>query len=197
MVDVGNVISPSDAGIVVITQVKPIAVIFTLPADALAAVAVGRAQTPTPVEVFDRGEETRLAVGRLALVDNQIDRTTNTVRLKAVFDNADDALRPGEFVNAHLLKSVLHGATVVAKGVVQDDEQGTFAWVVRPDLTVESRRIVVGPASGDWIVIDRGLSAGDRVVLDGQYNLHAGGRVDPRPKDSAISATSGNALSVP
>jgi multidrug efflux system membrane fusion protein len=197
MVDVGNVISPSDAGIVVITQVKPIAVIFTLPADALAAVAVGRAEAPTPVEVFDRGEEARLAVGRLALVDNQIDRTTNTVRLKAVFDNADDALRPGEFVNAHLLKTVLHGATVVAKGVVQYDEQGSIAWVMRPDLTVESRRVVVGPTSGDWIVIDRGLSPGDRVVLDGQYNLHAGARVDPRPKDSAISATSGNALSVP
>jgi multidrug efflux system membrane fusion protein len=197
MVDVGNIISPSDVGIVVITQVKPIAMIFTLPADALAAIAVGRAEGATPVEVFDRGDQTRLAVGRLALVDNQIDRTTNTVRLKAVFDNADDALRPGEFVNAHLLKTVLRGATVVAKLVVQYDEQGAFAWLVRPDLTVESRRIVVGPTSGDWIVIDRGLSPSDRVVLDGQYNLQAGARVDPQPRSSTISATSGNALSVP
>jgi multidrug efflux system membrane fusion protein len=195
MVDVGNVISPSDAGIVVITQVKPIAVIFTLPADALAAIAVGRADAP--VEVFDRGDQTRLAAGRLTLVDNQIDRTTNTVRLKAVFDNADDALRPGEFVNAHLLKTVLRGATVVAKGVVQYDEQGSFAWLVRPDLTVESRRVVLGPTSGDWVVIERGLSPGDRVVLDGQYNLRAGARVDPQLKDTAVSATSGNALSVP
>jgi multidrug efflux system membrane fusion protein len=197
MVDVGNVISPSDVGIVVITQVKPIAVIFTLPADALAAIAVGRAEGSTPVEVFDRGDQTRLAVGRLALVDNQIDRTTNTVRLKAVFDNADDALRPGEFVNAHLLETVLRGATVVAKGVVQYDEQGSFAWLVRPDLTVESRRIVVGPTSGDWIVIDRGLSPSDRVVLDGQYNLQAGARVDPQLRSSTVTATSGSALSVP
>jgi membrane fusion protein, multidrug efflux system len=197
MVDVGNVISPSDAGIVVITQVKPIAVIFTLPADALAAIAIGRAVGSVPVEVFDRGDQTRLAAGRLTLVDNQIDRTTNTVRLKAVFDNADDALRPGEFVNAHLLKTVLRGATVVAKGVVQYDEQGSFAWLVRPDLTVEPRRIVLGPTSGDLVVIERGLSPGDRVILEGQYNLRAGARVDPQPKDTTVSATSGSALSVP
>lgn len=197
MVDVGNVISPSDAGIVVITRVKPIAVIFTLPADALAAIAVGRAEGSAPVEVFDRGDKTRLAAGRLTLVDNQIDRTTNTVRLKAVFDNADDALRPGEFVNAHLLETVLRGATVVAKGVVQYDEQGTFAWLVRPDLTVEPRRVVLGPTSGDLVVIERGLSPGDRLILEGQYNLRAGARVDPQPKDTTVSATSGNALSVP
>ena len=197
MVDVGNVISPSDAGIVVITQVKPIAAIFTLPADALAAIAVGRAEGSAPVEVFDRGDKTRLAAGRLTLVDNQIDRTTNTVRLKAVFDNADDALRPGEFVNAHLLETVLRGATVVAKGVVQYDEQGSFAWLVRPDLTVEPRRVVLGPTSGDLVVIERGLSPGDQVILEGQYNLRAGARVHPQPKDSTVSATSGNVLSVP
>ena len=115
LIDVGNVISPSDPGIVVITQVKPIAVIFTLPADALTTIAVGQADGSIPVEVFDRDDKTRLATGRLALVDNQIDRTTNTVRLKAIFDNVDNALRPGEFVNAHLLKTVLRGATVVAR----------------------------------------------------------------------------------
>ena len=197
MVDVGNVISPSDPGIVVITQVKPIAVIFTLPADTLAALAVGQAEGSIPVEVFSRDDQSRLAVGRLALVDNRIDRATNTVRLKAVFDNADGALRPGEFVNAHLLKTVLHGATTVAKGVVQYDEQGAFAWLVRSDLIVEPRRVVVGPASGGVVVIETGLSPGDRVVLDGQYNLHAGVSVAPRPLGATTSATSGNALNIP
>ena len=197
LIDVGNVISPSDPGIVVITQVKPIAVIFTLPADALATIAVGQADGSIPVEVFDRDDKTRLATGRLALVDNQIDRTTNTVRLKAIFDNADNALRPGEFVNAHLLKTVLRGATVVAKGVVQYGEQGAFAWLVRPDWTVEPRRIVVGPASGNLVVIESGLSPGDQVVLDGQYNLHVGASVDPRPRRATASAASGNALSIP
>jgi multidrug efflux system membrane fusion protein len=197
LVDVGNVISPSDPGIVVITQVKPIAVIFTLPADALAAIAVGRPDDSIPVEVFDRDDKIRLAAGTLALVDNRIDRTTNTVRLKAVFDNTDGALRPGEFVNAHLRKTVLKGATVVAKSVVQYDEQGPFAWLVRPNWTVEPRRIVVGPASGSLVVIESGLSPGDQVVLDGQYNLHAGASVDPQPRRETASAASGNALSIP
>ena len=197
MVDVGNVISPSDPGIVVITQIKPIAVVFTLPADMLAAMALGQAAGPIPVEVFDRDDKTRLATGRLALVDNQIDRTTNTVRLKAVFDNADDTLRPGEFVNAHLLKTVLRGATVVAKGVVQYNEKGPFAWFVRPDRRVEPRPIVVGPASGERIVIEGGLSPGDQVVLDGQYNLHAGAPVELQPRSTTASDGGGNALSVP
>lgn len=197
MVDVGNVISPSEPGIVVITQIKPIAVIFTLPSDMLAAMTLGQTTGAIPVEVFDRDDKTRLATGRLALVDNQIDRTTNTVRLKAVFDNADNRLRPGEFVNAHLLKTVVRGATVVTKGVVQYNEQGPFAWLVRPDRTVEPRRIVLGPASGEWIVIDGGLSPGDQVVLDGQYNLHAGTPVRLQSRSATASDAGGNALSVP
>ncbi|MDB6107271.1 MAG: efflux transporter periplasmic adaptor subunit [Gammaproteobacteria bacterium] len=197
MADVGNVISPSDPGIVVITQIKPIAVIFTLPAEMLAAMALGQAAGPTPVEVFDRDDKTRLATGRLALVDNQIDRTTNTARLKAVFDNTDNTLRPGEFVNAHLLKTVLRGATVVAQGVVQYNEQGAFAWLVRPDRTVEPRRIVIGPASGASIVIEGGLTPGDQVVLDGQYNLHPGAPVQLQARSATASGGGGNALSVP
>jgi multidrug efflux system membrane fusion protein len=197
MADVGNVISPSDPGIVVITQIKPIAVIFTLPAEMLAAMALGQAAGPTPVEVFDRDDKTRLATGRLALVDNQIDRTTNTARLKAVFDNTDNTLRPGEFVNAHLLKTVLRGATVVAQGVVQYNEQGAFAWLVRPDRTVEPRRIVIGPASGASIVIEGGLLPGDQVVLDGQYNLHPGAPVQLQARSATASGGGGNALSVP
>jgi multidrug efflux system membrane fusion protein len=197
MVDVGNVISTSDPGIVVITQIKPIFVVFTLPADVLTAMTVGQATGPTPVEVFDRDDRTRLAAGQLALVDNQIDRATNTVRLKAVFDNADNTLRPGEFVNAHVLKTVLRGATVVEKNVVQYDEHGPFAWLVRADRTVEPRRIKVGPASGEEVVIDEGLVPGDRVVLDGQYNLRAGMRVAMKQRDTNATAIDNSALSIP
>lgn len=197
MVDVGNVISPSDPGIVVITQVKPIAVIFTLPADAAAAMAVGQSRGSLPVEVFDRDNKTRLATGSLSLVDNQIDRSSNTVRLKAVFDNADGVLRPGQFVNAHLRKTVLHGAMVVATGIVQYDEQGPFAWLMRPGSTVEPRRIVLGPTSGSVVVIEGGLSPGDRVVLDGQYNLHAGAAVTVQMRVTGASARSDNALTIP
>jgi multidrug efflux system membrane fusion protein len=197
MVDVGNVISPSDPGIVVITQIKPIFVVFTLPADVLSAMTVGQASGSTPVEVFDRDDKTRLAAGQLALVDNQIDRTTNTVRLKAVFDNVDNTLRPGEFVNAHVLKTVLRGATVVDKNVVQYDEHGPFAWLVHADRSVEPRRIKVGPASGDEIVVAEGLVPGDQVVLDGQYNLRAGMRVDMKVRGATASASNSSALSIP
>jgi multidrug efflux system membrane fusion protein len=197
MVDVGNVISPSDPGIVVITQIKPIFVVFTLPADVLTTLSVGQATGPTPVEVFDRDDKTRLATGQLALVDNQIDRTTNTVRLKAVFENLDNTLRPGEFVNAHVVKTVLRGATVVSKNVVQYDEQGPFAWLVRLDRTVEPRRIKVGPATGEEVVIEEGLVAGDRVVLDGQYNLRAGMRVAMKQRDTNITGPDSSALSIP
>ncbi|MDB6092396.1 MAG: efflux rane fusion protein [Gammaproteobacteria bacterium] len=196
MVDAGNVIATTDPGIVVITQVKPIAVIFNLPADTLTAIAVGKSESAIPVEVFDRDDRIRLAVGRLVLVDNQIDRTTNTVRLKAVFANADDSLRPGEFVNAHVLKTRLHGATTVAGSSVQYDDRGAFVWLVRPDMTVEPRRISPGAVSGALVVIDSGLSPGERVVVDGQYNLSAGARVSWESQRDPATA-SGNALSIP
>ncbi len=199
MVDVGNVISPSDAGIVVITQVKPIAVIFTLPADIVASLPTDRdrARQPTPAEMFDRSDSVRLATGSLALIDNQIDRGTNTIRLKAIFDNADGALRPGQFVNVHLLKTVLHGAVIVPRGAVQYDESGAFAWLVRADSTVEPHRIIVGPTSGNLAAIEHGLTPGDRVVLDGQYNLRRGAAVLVQTNERAASRMDRNALDIP
>jgi multidrug efflux system membrane fusion protein len=199
MVDVGNVISPSDAGIVVITQLKPIAVIFTLPADLVASLPAGRDRTrqPTPVEVFDRSDTVRLATGSLALIDNQIDRSTNTIRLKAIFDNSAGALRPGEFVNTHLLKTVLRGAVVVPRGAIQYDESGAFSWLVRADSTVEPKRIIVGPTSANLAAIEQGLTPGDRVVLDGHYNLRRGAAVLVQTKEQAASRTDRNALDIP
>jgi multidrug efflux system membrane fusion protein len=197
MVDVGNVISPTDPGIVTITQVMPVAVVFTLPADVSAEISLGEAKQNIPVEVFDREDRVSLAKGRLALVDNQIDRTTNTVRLKALFDNADGALRPGAFVNAHVFKTQLRSVSTIQKHAVQYDDQGPFVWVVRSDLTVAPTRIALGPATGDFVVVASGLSAGDKVVLDGQYNLHLGAHVHVQPQSASSPAVSANALSIP
>jgi membrane fusion protein, multidrug efflux system len=199
IVDAGNVISPSDAGIVVITQLRPIAVIFTLPADIVASLPAGwdRPQQPTPVEVFDRSDSVRLATGSLALIDNQIDRSTNTIRLKAIFGNSDGALRPGEFVNTHLLKTVLHGAVVVPRGAIQYDESGAFSWLVRADSTVEPKRIILGPTSANLAAIERGLTPGDRVVLDGHYNLRRGAAVLVQTNEHAASRMDRNALDIP
>jgi multidrug efflux system membrane fusion protein len=197
MVDVGNVVATTDPGLVVITQVNPIAVVFTLPADVSADLPLGEARRAIPVEVFDREERVRLAVGRLALVDNQIDRTTNTVRLKAIFDNADGTLRPGQFVNAHVLKTELHAASTVARSAVQYNDGGAFVWLIRADMTVEPRRIALGPQAGELVVIDSGLAPGDRVVIDGQYNLHAGLHVRLQSHSGAASTANENALSIP
>ena len=196
MVDVGNIIAPTDPGLVVITQVQPIAVIFTLPADLVATIAMGQVHHSLPVDVFDRDNKVKLASGTLALIDNQIDRTTNTVRLKAIFDNADGALRPGEFVNAHLRKAVLHDAMAVASGAIQYDEQGAFAWLVRPDSTVTPRRVVPGPSSGGLVTIEGALVVGDRVVVDGQYNLRANAAVSVKTH-AAVSSAETNALGIP
>ena len=196
MVDVGNLIAPTDPGLVVITQVQPIAIIFTVPADLVATIAMGQAHHSIPVDAFDRDDKVKLASGTLALIDNQIDRATNTVRLKAIFDNADGALRPGEFVNAHLRKAVLHAALAVASGAIQYDERGAFTWLVRPNSTVEPRPIVPGPSSGGLVTIERGLALGDRVVVEGQYNLRANTAVSARAR-AAMPSTESNALGIP
>jgi membrane fusion protein, multidrug efflux system len=197
MVDVGNMVTPTDPGLVVITQVRPIAVIFTLPADLVATLALGEVRQPLPVDVFDRDDKAKLASGTLALLDNEIDRATNTVRLKALFDNADGALRPGEFVNARLRKTVLHNATAVPPTALQYDEQGAFAWLVRPDSTVIPRRVIPGAVSGGLVTIESGLSPGERVVIDGQYNLRDNTVVSVSTRASAVSGSDSNALSIP
>ena len=197
MVDVGNVISPADPGLVVITQVRPIAVIFTLPADVVAAMAIGQVHSRLPVEAFDRSDRVRLSTGTLALVDNQIDRASNTVRLKALFDNADGALRPGEFVNAHLRETVLSAVTALRKSAIQYDELGPFIWIVRSNSAVESRRVVLGSTSGDLVQVVRGVSPGDRVVLEGQYGLRAGILVTPQDRPATPAAAGASVLTIP
>jgi multidrug efflux system membrane fusion protein len=182
LVDPGNMVHASDTtGLVVLTQLQPITVVFTIPEDSLPAVlAKLKAGSRLPVEAYDREQTHRLATGALLTVDNQIDPSTGTVKLKAVFPNAADELFPNQFVNARLLLDVERGVTVVPVAAVQRGTRGTFVYVVRPDQTVEARPVQGGVSQGDDISITAGLSPGEQVVVDGADRLREGSAVEVR-----------------
>ncbi len=181
LVDVGNMVHASDpTGMLVITQMDPIAAVFTLPEDQLPVVAKKAAAGQLPAEAWSRDDRTLMASGTLVTVDNQIDPSTGTGKLKAVFPNKDHALWPNQFVNVHLQLEVRKGQTVVPAAAVQRGSQGTFAYVVKPDNTVDMRQVAVGLTQGNIVAIDSGLQPGDQVVTDGQEKLQAGSKVDPR-----------------
>jgi multidrug efflux system membrane fusion protein len=180
LVDPGNIVHANDpAGIVVITQLQPISVIFTLPESNLPAVmARVRAGTPLAVELYDREQRTRLATGTLLTVDNQIDTRTGTVRLKAEVPNQDGSLFPNQFVNVRLLVDTKSEATLIPNAAVRRGTQGTYAYVVQPDRTVAMRPITVDVSAGDRTAIASGLQPGDMVVIDGAEGLRDGSRVE-------------------
>jgi len=185
LVDPGNIVHATDTnGLAVITQLQPITVVFTIPEDSLPQVmkklSAGERLT---VEAYDREQKNKLATGYLLTVDNQIDPTTGTVRLKAQFDNEDRALFPNQFVNARLLLDVKKGATVVPAVAIQRGVQGPYVYVVKPDQTVAVRPVSVGPTQGDDTAIDSGVSPGDLVVVDGADKLKDGAKVDLQPGD--------------
>jgi multidrug efflux system membrane fusion protein len=182
LVDVGNVVHANDQnGLVVITQLQPIAVLFTIPEDDVPAVM--RKLTDgerLDVEAYDRAGQHRIATGVLLTVDNQIDQSTGTSRLKAIVQNEDSALFPNQFVNVRLLLDVRKGAVIAPVAAIQRGPQGTFVYVVKPDQTVEVRPVGVGPTSGDDAAIESGLSANEVVVVDGVDKLRAGSTVQVR-----------------
>jgi multidrug efflux system membrane fusion protein len=178
LIDRGNIVHAGDSGgLVVITQVHPIAVVFSLPQDHLQSIATAMKEASVKVLAFSRDEKNKIAEGTLTLIDNQIDAATGTIRLKAVFPNNDDALWPGEFVQAHLEIQDLPAALTVPAEVVQRGPNELYVYVVRPDSTVERRRVTVGPTQDGVAVIEKGLSAGDEVVFDGQFKLKPGMKV--------------------
>jgi multidrug efflux system membrane fusion protein len=187
LVDQGNIIHASDAGgIVVITQLQPISVIFTLPQDVLDEIQAQKAQgAPLKVVALRRDDKTVIDEGTLALIDNQIDQTTGTIRLKATFPNANNALWPGEFISARLMLNVAHGVVTVPAPVVQRGPAGTYAYVIKPDDTVEMRPIQLTQIRDGVAVVAHGLAAGERVVVDGQYKLRPGVRVDATAGEAA------------
>jgi multidrug efflux system membrane fusion protein len=180
LVDVGNVVHASDqTGIVLIAQLHPISVVFTLPEQDLELILnEGGASGGLHVSALDRGNTTPLGEGTLAVVDNQIDQATGTMKLKATFPNDDLKLWPGKFVNARLLLTTRKNAIVVPASVVQRGPQGTYAYVIKTDKTVEMRPIKVAQTEANFTLVDDGLKAGEQVVVDGQYKLQPGARVE-------------------
>lgn len=179
LVDPGNIVHASDAnGLLVITQMEPISVVFTIPEDNLPSVVSHMRQGQLPVRAMTRDLSSELASGMLQTIDNQIDQTTGTVRLKAVFDNRDRALWPNQFVNARLLLDTQKDALVIPAAAIQNGSQGTFVYVVKQDQTVEVRPVTVGVTEGNIASIANGLAAGEKVVTDGQDRLQAGVTVD-------------------
>jgi multidrug efflux system membrane fusion protein len=194
LVDQGNMVHASDpSGLLVITQIEPIAVLFTLPEDSLPVVAKGMKEHALPVKALSRDAGTELASGTLETMDNQIDQTTGTIRLKAIFPNKDHALWPNQFVNARLMVDVKKGATIIPAAAVQNGAQGAFVYVVKSDKTVEVRPVTVGITQGTIVSIDKGLAAGDQVVTEGQDRLRAGSQVDSRATGNSPDTQQGGA----
>lgn len=189
-IDPGNMVHASDAaGLVVITQLQPITVVFTIPEDSLPPVMQKlRAADRLAVDAYDRADQHKLASGTLLTVDNQIDPATGTVKLKAQFANKELGLFPNQFANVRMLLEVKHDATLVPGAAVQRGTPGTFVYLVKPDNTVTVRTVKLGPAQGDDVAIDAGLAPGEQVVVDGADKLREGARIEPVGKDAAPGA---------
>jgi membrane fusion protein, multidrug efflux system len=192
-IDVGNMVHASDPnGMLVVTQLQPIAATFTLAEDNLQTVSQHMHTATLQVDAYSRDDQTKLASGTLLTIDNQIDATTGTGKLKAVFPNLDQSLWPNQFVNIHLLLEVHKNVTVLPAAAIQRGPQGSYVFVVKPDKTVDMRVVTTGLSVGSVTAIDSGLSPGETVVTDGQDKLQAGAKVDIRSGPGAISGGGGN-----
>ena len=186
LVDPGNMVHATDANpLLVITQLQPITVIFTLPEDQLQTVAQRMQKGALPVDAYSRDDQTKLASGKLLTIDNQIDQTTGTGRLKAVFDNKGNELWPNQFVNIHLLLETKKNAIVIPAAAVQRGPQGSFVYLVKPDKTVTVRPINIAVTQGNVAQIDSGVAVNDVVVTDGQDKLQENSHVQPHPQAAA------------
>jgi multidrug efflux system membrane fusion protein len=197
-VDPGNVVHATDTtGLVVVTQLDPIAVFFTLPEDDLVQIEQAMAEKKLSVEARSRDGDKLLGQGTLAVIDNEINQATATLRLKAIFPNPDNVLWPNQFVKARLKLKTIPKALIVPAAVVQHGPQGTFAYVVAQNQTAEMRPITVDTLQGDNAVIANGLQVGEEVVAEGQAQLRPGAKVStkPMPAGAASSASAGSSAS--
>jgi len=187
-VDPGNIVHASDTNpMMVVTQLQPITVLFTLPEDSLPAVSQHMKEKSLVVDVYSRDDQTKLEAGKLLTIDNQIDPTTGTGKLKAVFDNKNNMLWPNQFVNIRLLLEVRKNSTVVPAAAIQRGPQGTYVFVAKPDKSVEIRPVTVAFTQQNLANIATGLSPGEVVVTDGQDKLQGGSKIDPRAQDASVS----------
>jgi multidrug efflux system membrane fusion protein len=188
MVDAGNMVRATDStGLVTISQLKPIFVSFTVPQENLHKIHEKQAGGDLTVHAYGSDNKTALGEGKLTVIDNAIDQPTGTIRLKASFANADERLWPGEFVNVRLILSVRKGAPTVPAQTVQDGPTGQYAYVIKEDGTVERRPVEVAAVQDGVAVIGKGLSVGDRVVVEGQYRLTNGVRVKVEAKPAGAA----------
>jgi len=191
LVDAGNIVHQSDTnGIVVITEIDPIDVIYAIAEDKLAAVRKRMGSGDAmPVDAYDRDGKVKLAAGRLLTIDNQIDTTTGTVKLKAEFGNPGAALFPNQFVNVRMQVDTLKGATVVPTAAIQRGSVGAFVYRVNDDNTVAVRPVKLGPAEGETTVVESGIAPGERVVVDGLDKLKDGAAIEPIDRTAPSAAT--------
>jgi multidrug efflux system membrane fusion protein len=176
-IDAGNVIHAGDQNpLTVATQIQPAVAVFTLPQKNLSDVREAMLRGPVDVIAYDQDNVHQLATGQLMLIDNQIDQTTSTIRLKARFDNTDDRLWPGEFVHVRALVDTLKGAVTIPAAALQRGPQGLYAWVITPASTADQRAVEAVPVGNDLAVVRKGLAAGEQVVITGQSRLEAGTR---------------------
>ena len=172
LVDPGNIVHANDQGaLATVTQTRPTAVMFTLPAKWLEDVRAAMKRGPVEVTAFDQDNRKSLGTGRLLLIDNVIEQTTSSIRLKAMFPNDDERLWPGEFVNARLLLETRNEAMTIPSAAVQRGPNGVFTWLMTTNGTAQMRPLQLGPTSGNDVIVESGLAAGDRVITDGQYKL--------------------------
>ena len=200
LVDPGNIVHAADTnGLLVITQLQPIAVIFNIAEDNLPEVRKKmQAGITLPVEAWDRDLTAKIASGTLLTIDNQVDQTTGTVRFKATFNNEDNALFPNQFVNARLLVDTRRGVVIVPAAAIQRNADSTFVWVVKPDSTVEVRNVMTSISEADRTVVDSGLMPGEVVVTDGVDKLQPGTKVAVRMDgQTAPSKTRAKAAAAP
>ena len=181
LVDPGNIVHATDTNpLLIITQLQPIAVLFTLPEDQLPTVAQHMAKNTLQVDAYSRDDQTKLATGKLLTIDNQIDQTTGTGRLKAVFDNRENALWPNQFVNVHLLLEVRKNSTVIPAAAIQRGPQGTYVFVAKPDHTAEIKPVTIAFIQENLANIASGVAPGDVVITDGQDKLQEGSTIQVR-----------------
>lgn len=189
-VDPGNIVHASDTNpMLILTQLQPIAVIFTLPEDVLPRVAQQMRRGTLEVDAFSRDDQTKLASGKLLTIDNQIDPSTGTAKLKAVFDNRDNKLWPNQFVNADLLVETRKNSTVVPTAAILRGPQGAYVYTVNPDKTVQDKQVTVSLTQGDVTVVADGVNPGETVVTDGQDKLQRGAQIEPRGGPPSRNAT--------
>jgi|SRR5579862_355934 len=188
-IDIGNIIHTTDANpLTVLTQIQPCQAVFTLPQDDLGPVREAMLHGEVAVLAFDQNDEQQLAQGHLLLVDNQIDQSTSTIRLKAEFPNQDERLWPGEFVHIRVLVTTRKDAVTVPAVAVQRGPDGLYAWVIKSDDTVEQRPIQALTVSESLAVVTKGLSPGEHVVTDGQSRLDVGSHVVIKPAPASTQS---------